>query len=223
MPERLSIVDEIATLRTDIVLYKNEYGNIQVPSIPHKDRKYGGHLMASPAKEVHHVNELRKFPGAFLGYHILCTLAEEAMLNVIPSLQGGKGIINLFEAGNWQVHPEREPSGLKDASFKSVHAHLYGRSTLEPATNDHERQLHWEWGEAPYFPAFKDTPFSPQRAVKNWIVPAQYNDDEIKSLKEYIEDAASRIKKLSQKWVAPLLRTRRRYQINAQANWSSPR
>ena len=51
-------VDDIKD-RKNIELYLHEtYGKIVVPSIPHKDREYGGHLMISPHEKVHHMNEL---------------------------------------------------------------------------------------------------------------------------------------------------------------------
>lgn len=150
--------------------------------------------MVSPGRRVNHVHELLEYPGMFLGYHLLCALAEEAMLEVLPSLSGKKGVINLLEAGNWQLQTNRDPVGQeKGASLKSVHAHLYGRSPLEPGTNEYKRQLHWGWGEAPFFPAFRDTPFSPRQEKKNWVVPEQFNETEITDLREHIAQKANDI------------------------------
>jgi hypothetical protein len=105
------------------------------------------------------------------------------MLESLPCLNGSmtngrKGIINLIEAGNWQVHDDRKPIGLKGAEKKKVHAHVYGRSPLEPCVAKEEKMLHWGWGEAPRFPDFVNTPFSPPKPDKDWIVPEQFNEQE---------------------------------------------
>ena len=70
------------------------------------------------------------------------------MIDVLPQLAGG--CLNYWEAGNWALNDEAEPSGRKDArSFRQMHLHLLGRS---PASTDPA----WKWGESPRFPAFAE-------------------------------------------------------------------
>ncbi|MBI2662775.1 hypothetical protein HYX11_04935 [Candidatus Woesearchaeota archaeon] len=181
-------VDDIKD-RKNIELYVHkEYGKIVVPSIPHKDREYGGHLMISPYEKVHHMNELFWFDSKkFYGFNALCAVAEKAMLELIDQKlpDGIHGVINYFEAGNWQFHTDRNhsreyPAGIpKDARCKIVHVHMYGRSPLEPSATEEDKILHWGWGEAPYFPRFHETPFAPPKQDKKWIVPDQFNSEEV--------------------------------------------
>lgn len=189
--------------RTNIELYKNDYGKIVVPSIPHKDRAYGGHLMIVPDKKINHWYQLRKQYGIEEsdGYSILKDIAEESMLSLINSKlpDGREGAINILDGGNWQFHKDRDypscPAGIeKDGTYKSLHLHMYGRSPLEPCNTWEERMLHWGWGEAPEFPRFRDTPFAPPKKGKEWIVPNQFNEEEIKYFKNSLEELASQIK-----------------------------
>jgi hypothetical protein len=198
-------VDRVASTREDIVLFAEDgYGRIVVPGVPHKDRECGGHLMVDPAGRFNHVSDMLAQPDVWCRYHLLCAIAERAMLEVLPSLNGGLtdgriGIINLLEAGNWGVHFHREKGGafgLKGAESKTVHAHLYGRSILEPSSTAKGRMLHWGWGEAPRFPDFVDTPFGPKNPDKDWIVPEQFNDEECRKLTKAIIELFSRYRGL---------------------------
>ena len=190
--------------RKSVIIFKNDFGIIEMPSVSHKDRAFGGHLMISPSQFCHYPHKtsdlLREHSSWFYGYHLLCAVAEKAMLTVLPSLNGTLddeqiGVINLFEAGNWQLHIHRRPFGKKkDASSKHVHAHMYGRSPLEPCSTPEEKSLHWGWGEAPVFPEFWETPFSPKRKGKTWKIPEGFNEEEITALQEESAKVAASIK-----------------------------
>lgn len=191
------------TEKDHVIIFSNEFGVIELPNVPHKDRLYGGHVMITPADhgvKYHHVTDiLDHHPALFYGYHLLCAVAEKAMLRAIPSLNGSLtggriGVINLFKAGNWQFHYFRKPVGDKDASSKKVHAHMYGRSPLEPCSTPEEKMAHWGWGEAPAFPEFLDTPFSPDRVGKKWKIPEGFNEEEISALRREAKAAAEQIK-----------------------------
>jgi hypothetical protein len=196
-------VDQVMAERRDIeILTVATMGTVIVPSIPHKDRKFGGHLMINPrplkSKEVHHVSDLMEHPAIWLGFQLLCSIVERAMLEVLPCLNGEacagrKGVTNFFEAGNWGLHYQRSPIGPKDASAKKVHAHLFGRSPLEPnpPRNLADRMLHWGWGEAPYWPEFMSTPFAPPDPTKIWLVPEQFNVEEQELLRKRIQELVS--------------------------------
>jgi len=181
-------VDEIKG-RKNIELYVNkEFGKIVVPSIPHKDRLYGGHLMVSPRGVYHHTYEILEVSEElYLGFGKLNEAAQRSMLDLIAEKDGVAGVINLLEAGNWQFHVNRPPVGIeKDDQYKSVHLHLYGRSPKEVTDTWEKEMLHWGWGEAPPFPRFEDTPFAPQKKGKKWIVPDQFNPSECGFLIEHI-------------------------------------
>lgn len=180
------------------LFFKKNYGEIYIPEIPHHDRVFGGHLIVDPAKPkdgkvFHHVSEMIiDYPIIWKRYHLLCAIAEKALLDVIDCLKDGKGIINLFEAGNWGVHFNRADKGEKDADKKRVHAHIYGRSQNEGLTKPRTAN-NWGWGEAPQFPDFDDTPFSISSTHK-WQYPDQFNDDECKKLKKRIEELFKALK-----------------------------
>jgi hypothetical protein len=184
------------------ILYSNEFGKIVLPNVPHKDRKFGGHLMVRPAILVHHSYELLAFPKVFVGYQILISIAERAMLEVLPCLNGSesgkvKGIVNHLAAGNWEVHDDRDPVGVKKgAEYRSLHMHLYGRSPLEPASPEVERKK-WGggWGEMVYLPKFHQTPFNknPKLAKSGWKVPEGFTKEEIKLLTDRVIELADEV------------------------------
>ena len=199
-------VDEVQG-RTNISLYQHsDYGHIVVPSIPHKDREFGGHLMVCLPSEVsfsHSSQLFRHNLQSYYGFQTLVMITEIAMLELIAKKLslGQEGVVNTFDAGNWQFHTDRDHSegysvGVpKDGSFKTLHVHMYGRSPLEPSQTEEERILHWGWGEAPYFPRFHETPFAPRKKDKDWIVPDQFNLREIIFFQRKLEELA-----LEAKW-----------------------
>lgn len=178
-------------MENDRLFYRPEYGEIVVPAVPLKDREFGGHLIVNPSGQFRCVSDMLAEKQAWLGYHLLCSIAEKAMLEALPCLNGeathgAKGIINLFEAGNWGVHTFRAPIGPKDASSKIVHAHIYGRSVLEPCSTLSDRMLHWGWGEAPRFPDFRESPFSSESMEHGWPSPEPFNAHERALLRDRI-------------------------------------
>lgn len=108
------------------------------------DRADGGNLIVDPPRPVWE----RGLLGAeeLAAWSWLVAAAGEAMLTTLPQLEGG--CINYWEAGNWALNAEADPTGPKTAPpFRRVHMHLLGRSrsALNPD---------WAWGEAPRFPTF---------------------------------------------------------------------
>jgi len=76
-------------MREDKVLFnRSGYGMVMVPSIPHKGRECGGHLMVKPAGDFNHVSDMLAQPDEWCRYHLLCAIAEKALLEVLPSLNG---------------------------------------------------------------------------------------------------------------------------------------
>jgi hypothetical protein len=182
-----------------------------VPGHPHKDREFGGHLIVMPAPvrafgmaAPHRVSDMLEHPELLRRHHLLCAIAERALLEALPCLNGSltggrRGITNLWEAGNWGVHEDRTPRGPKEARDKSVHVHLFGRSPLEPAGTPAQRRLHWGWGEAPWFPRYAETPYTTRPSKKRWVIPEPFRPDErallrarIAALFKQIEGAKSR-------------------------------
>tara|TARA_Y100000034_G_C6835409_1_gene377457 strand:+ start:491 stop:1117 length:627 start_codon:yes stop_codon:yes gene_type:complete len=200
-----SEVDSIKD-RTNILLYEHsDYGRTVVPSIPHKDREYGGHLMICTPDhiKVSHSHQLyRMEPRLLHGFNTLVMITEMAMLDLIADKlsDGREGVVNIFDAGNWQFHTDRylsqsAPVGIeKDGSFKTLHVHMYGRSPLEPAETEVDKILHWGWGEAPYFPRFHETPFAPEKVGKDWIVPDQFNEEEVDFFEKRLKELAQKTK-----------------------------
>ncbi len=109
-------------------------------------REDGGTLLVNPPREVWERSELT--PAELTHWSFLVAAAGQAMLKVLPQLDGG--CINYWEAGNWALNFAAEPHGLKTGpDHRHVHLHLLGRSrnAADPA---------WQWGEAPKFPDFSD-------------------------------------------------------------------
>ena len=80
--------------------------------------------MVSPPRSVWERGELA--PTKLTFWSFLVTAAGQAMLEVLPQLQGG--CINYWEAGNWALNHASEPVGLKQAKeHRRVHLHLLGR------------------------------------------------------------------------------------------------
>ena len=107
-------------------------------------REDGGNLLVSPPREVWERCELT--PTELTQWSFLVAAAGQAMLRVLPQLEGG--CINYWEAGNWALNVAAEPPGPKTArDHRRMHLHLLGRSrtAADPA---------WQWGEAPRFPDF---------------------------------------------------------------------
>ena len=74
------------------------------------------------------------------------------MLDSLPQLEGG--CINYWEAGNWALNDDADPSGHPKTAreFRKVHLHLLGRSRTSQDPS-------WKWGESPVFPRFNERDF----------------------------------------------------------------
>lgn len=108
------------------------------------DREDGGALIVDPPRPVWERSLLR--PEELATWSYLVAAAGEAMLAVLPQLEGG--CINYWEAGNWALNREAAPAGPKKApEFRRVHMHLLGRSRSATSAD-------CAWGEAPRFPSF---------------------------------------------------------------------
>lgn len=110
-------------------------------------REDGGNLLVSPPRDVWARGELT--PAELTLWSFLVAAAGQAMLKVLPQLEGG--CINYWEAGNWALNIAAEPRGTKKTGpgHRRVHLHLLGRSrnAADPGL---------QWGEAPKFPDFAD-------------------------------------------------------------------
>jgi hypothetical protein len=117
-----------------------------VPDLVLNDRRDGGHLVVTPARDVWERSELT-FDELAL-WSALIAATGWAMLTVLSQLQNG--CINYWEAGNWSVHDGAQPTGPKSPrEYRRVHMHVFGRSRTAPSCA-------WQWGEAPQFPRFAD-------------------------------------------------------------------
>ena len=109
-------------------------------------RENGGNLVVNPPRVVWERSELT--PVELTMFAFLVSAAGRAMLDQLPQLEGG--CINYWEAGNWALNDEAEPTGRKTAkAHRSMHLHLLGRS---PSSTSQA----WRWGESPRFPAFAE-------------------------------------------------------------------
>jgi len=107
-------------------------------------REDGGNLIVNPPRPVWERSELTR--DELSTWSALVAATGRAMLETLPQLDGG--CINYWEAGNWALHHDAEPTGPKIATaHRRVDLHLLGRSR----TSSHAS---WRWGEAPQFPAF---------------------------------------------------------------------
>lgn len=104
----------------------------------------GGNLIVNPPRDVWERSELS--PVELMQWSNLVAATGRSMLEELPQLENG--CINYWEAGNWSLHTDCDPQGLKTAKeFRKVHLHLLGRSRTA---------ARWKWGEAPKFPDFAD-------------------------------------------------------------------
>ena len=122
-------------------------GTLCVPVHPMIDRANGGNLWVMPPRPVWDRSELSA--EELTQWSFLIAASGRAMLGVLPQLKDG--VINYWEAGNWSLNDRSAPEGVKKTgpAYKNVHMHLIGRS---PASTDPD----WAWGEAPYYPTYKD-------------------------------------------------------------------
>ncbi len=120
--------------------------------LPNRDlvlisRQDGGNLVVNPLREVWERSELTPFE--LTNWSFLVAATGKAMLDVLPQLENG--CLNYWEAGNWALNIESNPTGaVKTAKdFRKVHLHLLGRNpnTLNPDL---------KWGESPKFPDFSE-------------------------------------------------------------------
>lgn len=110
------------------------------------DRADGGNLVVNPPRDVWERSELT--PNELMLWSFLVAATGQAMLEVLPQLEGG--CINYWEAGNWALNEQAEPKGFKVAkTTRRVHLHLLGRSP-------YARNPGVKWGEAPKFPDYAD-------------------------------------------------------------------
>ena len=144
-----------------MVLFTCAGGSVALPSPPLIDRRDGGHLVVTPAREVWERSELDRIELA--AWSELVAATGRAMLDVLPQLDGG--CVNYWEAGNWSIHDDAEPRGSKSVrDRRRVHLHVFGRSRTASDES-------WAWGEAPRFPPFAGREawaarFSPLDAVE---------------------------------------------------------
>ncbi len=175
-------------VQKDIELYyDDDIGKVIVPGEPHKDRRYGGHLIVLPRyRSAHCISTLLyEDPEGWRFLHLLCALTAQAMLEMLPCLNGHnpdgrEGMVNVFDGGNWGVHDEStNPPKPKSGRYKRVHVHIYGRSPLEPKDTEQDRALHWGWGEAPTFPRHRS---------RQLLMARQFTDDERFMIKTRLTD-----------------------------------
>jgi hypothetical protein len=134
-----------------LVLYACAGGVLKLPAARSvlADREDGGNLLANPPRTVWERSALT--PDELAAWAFLVAATGEAMLAVLPQLEGG--CINYWEAGNWALNEAAAPAGPKRApEHRKMHLHLLGRSRF--STNPD-----YAWGESPHFPDYaeKDT------------------------------------------------------------------
>ncbi len=135
-------------------------GSVALPAQPLIDRHDGGHLVVTPSRDVWERSELDR--AQLAAWSELVAAPGRAMLDVLPQLQDG--CVNYWEAGNWSLHVDAEPRGLKiGREHRHVHLHVFGRSRTASDPS-------WQWGEAPRFPSFANR--------LSWAVPFQPLDDD---------------------------------------------
>lgn len=117
------------------------------PKLVFVDRNDGGCLIVLPPREVWDRSELT--PRELTEWGFLVAAAAEAMLHVLPQLEGG--CVNHWEAGNWALNEDAEPRGVRKTAreFRRVHHWILGRSP-------HAKSEAWRWGEGPSWPKFAD-------------------------------------------------------------------
>jgi diadenosine tetraphosphate (Ap4A) HIT family hydrolase len=129
------------------IIFETQGGNIVCPSQVLCDRRDGGHLIVNPRRAVWDRSALTT--GELLAWSVLVAATGEAMLEVLPALQGG--CLNYWEAGNWALHDHAAPEGPKrPAEHRRVHLHIFGRSR-------DAQHPDWRWGASPRFPSFAES------------------------------------------------------------------
>ena len=120
------------------LLYKSKnfiaaIGQKPLISLPHLDRKDGGHILIIPVRHVSDRNEFTKKEAE--EFILLSMLIGNAMFNALPKSGIDLAIINYQENKNWSVDKPEGPH---------LHLHLYGRA------RDSKKQKH---GQALVFPS----------------------------------------------------------------------
>jgi hypothetical protein len=128
------------------MIFESESGNVVCPDQVLCDRRDGGHLIVNPRRVVWERSALNV--GELLAWSILVAATGQAMLDVLPALEGG--CLNYWDAGNWSLNEQAAPAGGKrPVEHRRVHQHIFGRS---PRAQHRD----WRWGESPRFPTFAD-------------------------------------------------------------------
>ena len=93
-------------------------------------RENGGNLVVNPPRAVWERSELTA--AELTQFAFLVAAVGRAMIDVLPQLAGG--CVNYWEAGNWALNDDAEPTGPKHArQHRQMHLHLLGRS---PSSTD---------------------------------------------------------------------------------------
>ena len=130
------------------VLYRGAGGTVTLPDLRTImiDRRDGGQLVVHPARRVWDRTALDA--AELTQWNFLVAATATAMLDTLPQLHGG--CVNYWDAGNWALNPDAPPAGPKSGpEHRVLHQHLIGRSRQSADAS-------WAWGEAPFYPAFKD-------------------------------------------------------------------
>jgi len=129
------------------IIFESQSGSVVCPDKVLCDRRDGGHLIVNPRRPVWERSALTT--GELLAWSVLVAATGQAMLDVLPTLDGG--CLNYWEAGNWSLHELAAPPGRKHPSeHRRVHQHILGRSPRA-------QHCDWRWGESPRFPCFVDS------------------------------------------------------------------
>jgi len=129
------------------IVFESQSGSVVCPDKVLCDRRDGGHLIVNPRRPVWERSALTT--GELLAWSVLVAATGQAMLDVLPALEGG--CLNYWDAGNWSLNDLAAPAGHKrPVEHRRVHQHIFGRSPR--AQHDD-----WRWGESPRFPGFADS------------------------------------------------------------------
>jgi len=128
------------------IIFESEAGSVVCPDKVLCDRHDGGHLIVNPRRLVW--ERSARCVGELLAWSVLVAATGQAMLDVLPALEGG--CLNYWDAGNWSLNELAAPAGRKrPVERRRVHQHIFGRS---PRAQHHD----WRWGESQRFPDFAD-------------------------------------------------------------------